>query len=85
MRYSAHHAEAISGEGRQLIDSEAGVYLYDQLLVLRSTEPPAVLLEAGVIVNRGEEVVVASPEGRRRIGAAVFEAVSQFCTERQRP
>jgi N-acetylmuramoyl-L-alanine amidase len=85
MHYSAHHAEAISGEGRQLVDSEAGVYLYDQLLVLRSTEPPAVLLEAGVIVNRGEEVVVASPEGRRRIGTAVFEATTQFCAERQRP
>jgi N-acetylmuramoyl-L-alanine amidase len=85
MHYSAHHAEAISGEGRQLIDSDAGVYLYDQLVVLRFTEPPAVLVEAGVIVNRGEEVVVASPEGRRRIGTAVFEAVTQFCAERQRP
>jgi N-acetylmuramoyl-L-alanine amidase len=85
MHYSAHHAEAIAGESRQLIDSEAGVYLYDQLLVLRSTEPPAVLLEAGIIVNRREEVVVTSPEGRTRIGTAVFEAVTQFCAERQRP
>jgi N-acetylmuramoyl-L-alanine amidase len=85
MRYSAHHAEAIAGEGRQLIDSEAGVYLYDQLVVLRSTESPAVLLEAGVIVNRAEEVVMASQEGRRRISAAVFGAVTQFCAERQRP
>jgi N-acetylmuramoyl-L-alanine amidase len=85
MRYSAHHAEAIPGEGRQLVDRDVGVYLYDQLVVLKSTEPPAVLLEAGVIVNRAEELVVASPEGRGRVGAAVFEAVNQFCAERQRP
>ena len=81
MRYSAHHAEAIPGEGRQLIDSKTGVYLYDNLVVLKFTKAPAVLLEAGVIVNRVEELVLASPEGREHIGAAILEAVSQFCRE----
>jgi len=82
LRYSAHHAEAIPGEGRQLIDSKAGVYLYDNLVVLKFTKAPAVLLEAGVIVNRIEELVLASAEGRAHISTAVLEAVSQFCRER---
>jgi len=84
MRYSAHHAEPIPGEGRELVDPEAGVYLYDQLVVLKFTQPPAVLLEAGVIVNRMEELVLASPEGRGRIGAAVLDAVNEYCAQRQR-
>jgi N-acetylmuramoyl-L-alanine amidase len=85
MRYSPHHAEAIPGEGRQLLDRQVGIYLYDQLVVLKSTEAPAVLLEAGIIVNRVEELVLSSPEGRVSISAAVLEAVNQFCSQQQRP
>jgi N-acetylmuramoyl-L-alanine amidase len=84
MRYSAHHAEPIAGESRQLFDSNVGVYLYDQLIVLKFTKAPAVLLEAGVIVNRLEELQLASPKGREQVSAAVLEAVRQFCAEQQR-
>jgi N-acetylmuramoyl-L-alanine amidase len=79
MHYSAHHAEHLPGENRQLIDTSAGVYLYDQLVVLKFTRAPAVLLEAGVIVNRIEEVVLASSEGRATVSAAVLDAVQKFC------
>jgi N-acetylmuramoyl-L-alanine amidase len=82
MYYSAHHAEAIPGEGRELADRKVGVYLYDQLVVLKFTKAPAVLLEAGIIVNRVEELVLASPEGRGLVSAAVLEAVNQFCAGR---
>ena len=67
------------------IRDRVGVYLYDQLVVLKSTEAPAVLLEAGIIVNRVEELVLSSPEGRVSISAAVLEAVNQFCSQQQRP
>jgi N-acetylmuramoyl-L-alanine amidase len=33
---------------RELLDIEAGVYRYDQLVVLRMTKMPAVLLESGL-------------------------------------
>jgi N-acetylmuramoyl-L-alanine amidase len=82
MYYSGHHAEAIPGEGRELVDRKVGVYLYDQLVVLKFTKAPAVLLEAGIIVNRVEELVLASPEGRGLVSAAVLEAVKQFCAGR---
>jgi N-acetylmuramoyl-L-alanine amidase len=84
MYYSAHHAENIPGEGRQLIDRDVGVYLYDDLVVLKFTKAPAVLLEAGVIVNRIEELVLGSPEGRSTVSAAVLEAVNRFCSGRER-
>jgi N-acetylmuramoyl-L-alanine amidase len=79
MHYSPHHAEPIAGEGRQLIDRDVGVYRYDQLVVLKFTKALAVLLEAGIIVNRAEELAVTSPEGRVRIGAAVLDAVHRYC------
>ena len=47
---------------RELLDAQAGVYRYDQLIVLKDTRMPAVLLEAGSIVNRDEELLLATPE-----------------------
>ena len=42
-----------------------GFYSYDHLIVLRTTPMPAVLLEAGSIVNPNEERELATPEGRK--------------------
>src|SRR5438034_8799754 len=48
LQYTPHYAEKFMGNRqRKLVDAEAGVYRYDQLIVLRSTRMPAVLLEAG--------------------------------------
>jgi N-acetylmuramoyl-L-alanine amidase len=79
MHFTTHHAENISGERRQLIDPERGVYQYDQLIVLKHTKAPSVLIEAGVIVNRAEEVLLASPERQELFSKAVLAAVNQFC------
>jgi len=38
------------------------VHYYDNLIVLKTARTPAVLLEAGVIVNRDEELKVQSEE-----------------------
>lgn len=67
---------------RELVDDAAGVYRYDQLVVLRATRMPAVLLEAGSIVNRREELALASPERVALESAAVAAAVADFCTAR---
>ena len=79
MQFSLHHAEKIRGEAREVLDSERGIYRYDDLFVLKNTFAPAVLLEAGVIVNRGEEVILASPERQNAISAAVLTATNEFC------
>jgi N-acetylmuramoyl-L-alanine amidase len=68
----------------ELIDAGSGVYRYDQLIVLKETHMPAVLLEAGSIVNRQEELQLASPERRSIVGKAVAAAVEDFCAARAR-
>jgi N-acetylmuramoyl-L-alanine amidase len=83
MKFSTHHYENVQGERRQILDPARGVYRFDELVVLKATKAPAVLLEAGVIVNRDEELVLASTERQEEISAAVLRAVTRFCGEEQ--
>jgi N-acetylmuramoyl-L-alanine amidase len=83
MKFTTHHAENIPGEGRKILDSERGVYRYDELLVLKNTKAPAVLLEAGIIVNREEESSLSSPERQTLISDAALEATIRFCSKTQ--
>jgi N-acetylmuramoyl-L-alanine amidase len=84
--YTPHYTEKFMGHWRhELVDAEAGVYRYDQLVVLRSTRMPAVLLEAGSIVNRDEELELGTPERQALTTDAVADAVESFCGSRARP
>lgn len=83
LRYTPHYTQAFMGHRRrELLDAEAGVYRFDRLVVLKTTRMPAVLLEAGSIINRDEELALMSPERQTLISAAVTEAVKEFCTLR---
>ena len=80
MQYTPHYTESFMGRWRRaLLDADAGVYRYDTLYVLKNTQMPAVLLEAGSIANRDEELVMASPERQQLISGAVVDAVDSFC------
>jgi N-acetylmuramoyl-L-alanine amidase len=86
LHYTPHYTLPLMGHRRRiLVDAEAGVYRYDQLIVLRQTRMPAVLLEAGSIVNRQEELELGTPERRSLTGAAIVAAVENFCAARARP
>ena len=67
---------------RELLDIDAGVYRYDELIVLRMTQMPAVLLESGSIINRDEELVMASDEHKNKVAAAVAAAAADYCETR---
>jgi len=83
LHYTPHYTLPLMGHRRrELVDAKAGVYRYDQLIVLRETRMPAVLLEAGSIVNRDEELQLASPERRSLTSAAIAAAVEDFCVAR---
>ena len=85
LHYTPHYTEAFMGHNRhKLLDDKAGVYRYDALFVLRRSRMPAVLLEAGSIVNRGEELAMATPARQELIGAAVVEAIDAFCLAQAR-
>jgi N-acetylmuramoyl-L-alanine amidase len=86
MKYTPHYVEPFMGNRRRvLVDADAGVYRFDQLVVLRSTRMPAVLLEAGSIIHRDEELKLLAPERRNLITEAVAAAVEGFCTQRSKP
>jgi N-acetylmuramoyl-L-alanine amidase len=83
LRYTPHYTEKFMGHRQRiLVDKDAGVYRYDQLIVLKDTRMPAVLLEAGSIINRDEELALQTPERQGQIAAAVVDAVDAFCALR---
>jgi N-acetylmuramoyl-L-alanine amidase len=83
LHYTPHYTLPLMGPYRhELIDEEAGVYRYDHLIVLHSTRMPAVLLEAGSIINRQEELELAAPERRLMVAKAITAAVEEFCGSR---
>jgi len=83
LQYAEQYSQPIMGRyQRPLLNRETGVYRYDELIVLRSTRMPAVLLEAGSIINRDEELKMDSPERRDIISSGVTAAVREFCDRR---
>jgi len=73
---SLYHAEPIPGENRPFADAENGVHYFDDLVVLKRATMPAVLLEAGVIVNRQEELMLADTVVRNKIATAIAEGLA---------
>ena len=83
LQYATQYTLPIMGRHRRkLLDKEVGVYRYDELVVLGRTQMPAILLEAGSIINRDEELAMSSPARQDMISAAVAGAVKEFCRSR---
>lgn len=74
---SLYHAEPIPGENRPLADAENGVHYFDDLVVLKLATQPAILLEAGVIVNRQEELLLGQPRFREATATAVADGLAR--------
>jgi N-acetylmuramoyl-L-alanine amidase len=84
LQYTPHYVEPFMGKYRRsLLDVKAGVYRYDALFVLKKARMPAVLLEAGSIINRDDELILAAAGRQTLIGAAVKDAVESFCVVAQ--
>lgn len=73
---SLYHAAPVAGENRPFADRPRGIHYYDGLAVLRSARQPALLIEAGVVVNPEDERRVTSAEGRERIAGAIAAAIA---------
>ena len=72
---SRHHGEKIQGENRKLLDENLGIYLFDDLVVLKKAQSPALLLEAGVIINPVDDDRVKTKAYQLKIAEAVAEAM----------
>jgi N-acetylmuramoyl-L-alanine amidase len=83
LQYAQQYTQPIMGRYRHpLLNKETGVYSYDELVVLRKTRMAAVLLEAGSIINREEELMMETDERRNIISSGVAAAVKEFCDPR---
>jgi len=72
---SRYHADPVLGENRPFADEVNGVHYYDNLAVAKTASMPALLVEAGVIVNRHEEAKLSDPAVRGRIAQAIARGV----------
>lgn len=76
LRPSNHHREKIKGENRQVLDAELGIYIFDDLVVLKNSQSPAILFEAGVIVNPIDEERIRSKEFKTNVSKAIANTIS---------
>ena len=79
---SLYHADPVVGENRPFADKANGVHYFDHLAVLRRAAMPALLFEAGVIVNRDEELKLRDRNVRERMAASVAEGIDA-CLKKQ--
>jgi N-acetylmuramoyl-L-alanine amidase len=78
---SLHHAEPIPGENRAMLDTMRGIYRFDDLVVLKKTAIPAVLLEVGVITDPADEAYVRSNTTQAQIVEAIVSAVRRYAAQ----
>lgn len=74
-RPSLYHATPIKGENRALIDKRSGTHVYDDLVVLKTAKSPAVLVEAGVIINPQEDRRLGDPSVAKALGQSIAEGI----------
>lgn len=74
---SRYHADPVLGENRPFADEANGVHYYDNLAVSRTATMPALLVEAGVIVNRTEEARLRDPAVRGAAAQAISEGIER--------
>ena len=80
---SLYHAEPVPGEFKPFADRTNGVHYFDNLVVLKEATMPALLLEAGVIVNRDEEERLLDPERLRRMAGAIARSIRSCLATRR--
>jgi N-acetylmuramoyl-L-alanine amidase len=80
-----HHADPILGENRPFADEANGVHYFDNLAVLKTATIPALLFEAGIIVNRDEELRMRDPAVRKGIVGAIVSGIGQCLGPAQQP
>lgn len=72
---SLYHADPVFGENRPFADKDNGVHYFDNLAVLRHATMPALLFEAGVVVNREEEITMNDKQVQKQIAAGVANGI----------
>lgn len=72
---SRYHADPLLGENRPFADEANGVHWFDNLAVAHTATMPALLFEAGVIVNREEEARMREPGVQAALATAIAKGI----------
>jgi len=83
-RFSSYHALPIAGEGRAWLDVATGVYDGNYLFLLRTSQVPIVLLEAGFIINRESEQRLADPLVVEALARTIAAGVCRHAVQHER-
>lgn len=75
-----YHNRDIEGERKELLVPRMPVYRYDNLVVLKASKVPSVLIEAGVLTNRAESQWIKTPEVRLAFAASVARGMRACLT-----
>jgi N-acetylmuramoyl-L-alanine amidase len=76
-----HHAEKFTGGDKKLIDRTRGIYKYNKLVVLKSTNMPAILFECGLIKNRHEELKLSNANYQYNLIDALIRAIKIYSSK----
>lgn len=72
-----YHNRTLKGKKRELFFDNLPVYRYDNLVVLKKSTVPAILIEAGVIINRHEAEWIAQEEVQVAFAKSVSIGISE--------
>ncbi len=72
-----YHANPPFGKKRELFFSNRPIYQYDNLVILKKSEVPAILIEAGVLINRQEALWIAQENVRLTFANAVAKGTDE--------
>lgn len=74
---NASHKPTKTGN-RLLLDNSVGLYDYKDLIVLKYSDSPSLLIECGVIKNKKEEELLNTPGHRNKIVNSIVEGVLAY-------
>lgn len=68
-----------AGRGNKvLVDRNKGIYTFNNLVVLKTANIPAVLFECGIIKSSREEVKLCDPRYQQRLVNALYTAITKY-------
>lgn len=84
LKANLYHGLTIDGESRPVLEQQHAIFAGDDLVVLKHSQAPALLLEAGVIANPLDEEFLSRDSTRAMIARAVASAVKQYKFDEER-
>ncbi len=77
---SRYHALQVEGQNRPYADEALGIHYFDDLIVLKTAQQPAILIEAGVIANYEDEKAITNITGQGRLANAIYRGICECVT-----